>query len=573
MLILSFLRTGFSDIVDLREFNRHARFSVGDLSELLGDKTIRHVPVPVRLSENSSGFRYAECLVGGADLVFTDCNGVEIPSEVDYWDPNGESLVWVRLPELSKKTVFCCHYGRPDPLVRDPCAVWDEHVDDANSNPGPSRHRGKPSLWTSFITVSNAFNCVVDADPYRKIATLTVPSVEHVNTVGVFCGGEKMRRDGGFRWLVPANNDAVVAFAAETGYELDRNVVTEKIESVSEKLSVFPSVKRVVLPADGLKMEEIAEYPIEIPGCSGITSVDDGHYYVVQDHAEDGFSRLHPLTIEMNLHTGTIVRHQFGMPIRLADNTDSEDLAYDKTSGGLWVCDEVAKISEFGSDGEPTGRTVPLPEIQRVKKRQNKSIEALSMAEDGLVMWSANEEALVCDGESSEENIKVSTVVRLMRFSRTTPEADWVADGEWAYACDPCEGKSYAQSGLSGLCALPDGTVLVLEREVSRASWGRCRIYRVTPYALSKATDVSEVPSLLETAYAGVPKGIPLVDFTGSWLKVIVYEGIALGPKLKDGSRTVFLLSDGGLSKSVSFLTADTVSRIAVFRLSGLKED
>ena len=189
-------------------------------------------------------------------------------------------------------------------------------------------------------------------------------------------------------------------------------------------------------------------------------------------------------------------------------------------------------------------------------------------------MWTANEQALTCDGESSDGNTTVSTVVRLTRFTRATAQADWEAAGEWAYACDPCGGSNYAQSGLSGLCALPDGSLLALEREVSITTWGRCRIYRITTGALAAATEISDLPSLTEAdSYTPVAKGTRLVEINGVVLNIIVYEGIALGPILNDGSRAVYLVSDGGETKTVSFLTAKTVPKICALMLTGLPDE
>jgi hypothetical protein len=51
---------------------------------------------------------------------------------------------------------------------------------------------------------------------------------------------------------------------------------------------------------------------------------------------------------------------------------------------------------------------------------------------------------------------------------------------------------------------------------------------------------------------------------------MIVYEGICLGPRLSDGSLAVYLVSDGGATKTVGFLTATTVSRLCALKLSGL---
>mgnify|MGYP002521791996 FL=1 len=253
-------------------------------------------------------------------------------------------------------------------------------------------------------------------------------------------------------------------------------------------------------------------------------------------------------------------------------------MAFDPGSGALWVSDEATPtISEFGTSGSPTGRCAPVPAIQREKKRANRSLESLTISGDGLTMWTANEQALTCDGDASDGKAYVETVVRLTRFSRPTVAGDWTASGEWAYKCDASGTGGTVQSGLSGLCALPDGSILALEREVSVSTSGRCRIYRVTPEALASATEVSALAALdRNRAYKAIGKGTALVEFDNSRqsslteYKMIVYEGICLGPRLKDGSLGVYLVSDGGASKSQSLATAYTMSRLCALRLSGL---
>ena len=75
-----------------------------------------------------------------------------------------------------------------------------------------------------------------------------------------------------------------------------------------------------------------------------------------------------------------------------------------------------------------------------------------------------------------------------------------------------------------------------------------------------------------------VAKGSPLVSFTGTDLNnIIVYEGIALGPKLGDGSHSLILVSDGGATMTKIIgpisVTAKTVSRICALKLIGLPDD
>ena len=81
-----------------------------------GTTTLANFQALVKISESVGGFSYAQCAANyGADLWFTDSAGNVIPHEVDTWNTSGDSLVWVRLPELSPvaqgATSFTMHWG------------------------------------------------------------------------------------------------------------------------------------------------------------------------------------------------------------------------------------------------------------------------------------------------------------------------------------------------------------------------------------------------------------------------------------------------------------------------------
>ena len=67
-----------------------------------GAETLANFPALVVLGTNSiAGFDYAQLESEGTDLRFSDSTGtVELPYEIDTWNPAGDSLVWVRVPEL-----------------------------------------------------------------------------------------------------------------------------------------------------------------------------------------------------------------------------------------------------------------------------------------------------------------------------------------------------------------------------------------------------------------------------------------------------------------------------------------
>ena len=76
-----------------------------------GSETLPNFPVLVKLSADK-GFQYAKCkLEKGGDLRFADENGNLLSSEVDTWDPEGTSLVWVKVPALSKTATVFAYYG------------------------------------------------------------------------------------------------------------------------------------------------------------------------------------------------------------------------------------------------------------------------------------------------------------------------------------------------------------------------------------------------------------------------------------------------------------------------------
>ena len=76
-----------------------------------GGTTLTNFPVLVRLSENINGFKYAACAPDGADLSFVDSDAQPVPYEIDTWNPEGESLIWVVLPEFNAETKFRMFYS------------------------------------------------------------------------------------------------------------------------------------------------------------------------------------------------------------------------------------------------------------------------------------------------------------------------------------------------------------------------------------------------------------------------------------------------------------------------------
>ena len=81
----------------------------------------------VRLSESKPHFHYADCGEKGADIRFTLPDGTLLAHEVDTWDTNGESLIWVNITNLTAATKFRMYWkprsGATLPEV-DPRLTW-----------------------------------------------------------------------------------------------------------------------------------------------------------------------------------------------------------------------------------------------------------------------------------------------------------------------------------------------------------------------------------------------------------------------------------------------------------------
>ena len=104
-----------------------------------GTEVLTNVPVLVRLSTVISGFSYADFAdANGGDMVFCDeGESVVYPHEIDEWHVGGESLVWVKLPQMANGTRFKMAYGgalgdRALPsheVWRDYAGVWHMNED------------------------------------------------------------------------------------------------------------------------------------------------------------------------------------------------------------------------------------------------------------------------------------------------------------------------------------------------------------------------------------------------------------------------------------------------------------
>ena len=306
------------------------------------------------------------------------------------------------------------------------------------------------------------------------------------------------------------------------------------------------------------------------PGLSGLTRVGGDTYFTVCD--KGGW--LHQLTIRVDRVSGAITGCVFGLSVKLEGKgkLDFESVAWDDANRWVWIGDELdCSIRAFLPVTGKKARELDVPAVYDAF-RYNRGFEALSIRANGLEMWACNEDALCRSDAVNKKGPPVDdgprttrahgSTVRIQKFARATPRSDWKPAGQWAYRTDPIGGGNFAgkaRSGVAEMCCLDDGTVLVLEREISVKGGGflpvpsfRCRIYQVD---FTGATDVSEMSSLNGATYKPVAKKAVFDQNTG----FAMYEGMCLGPLLADGSRSLLMISDGD---------AGAVSRLYALKLS-----
>ena len=133
-------------------FDKGALFTVAGYT---GASPLSGFPVLVRIKVNSpAGFFYTDLhsQTDGADIAFVDMEGNGLPFEIDTWDPNGTSLIWVRLPTMTNGTQFVMCWGSAesgkavcaDSPFADYVGVW--HMSEANGAIADSSGHGRDAV-------------------------------------------------------------------------------------------------------------------------------------------------------------------------------------------------------------------------------------------------------------------------------------------------------------------------------------------------------------------------------------------------------------------------------------------
>ena len=196
----------------------------------------------------------------------------------------------------------------------------------------------------------------------------------------------------------------------------------------------------------------------------------------------------------------------------------------------------------------------------------NYNFESLAFDSVHQYLWTIPESTLRKDGQPATPQNGLANQLRLMRLNwgkikedsnkeeyseQVNSKKDSRYMTTYAYQMDQPSTHKKADiyvMGVSELCALPDGQLLVLEREafipkIKIGAFCKCKLYQINPLNSEefsmKENFSSDIPFLKKRLLVEWKTGLSL-----SKRSFANYEGMCLGPKLEDGSQVVILLSD-----------------------------
>lgn len=217
-------------------------------------------------------------------------------------------------------------------------------------------------------------------------------------------------------------------------------------------------------------------------------------------------------------------------------------------------------IRRMSRDGIPLARTAAPPALAfhddgATGARKNATIEGLSWSVDGRFLWFSMEWPLVQDGPIP--SVAEGGLTRLTRLDRAG-----AVSAQYAYPVDPVQTASAVgvnDNGVSEILALDAHRLLVLERSAAKGRDGRYG-YHIRLYLadVARAQDVSRIASLRAQPVRAADKRL-LLNFDSLGIRVDNLEGLAWGPRLRDGARTLVLVSDDNYDDN-------QINQILVFR-------
>lgn len=310
-------------------------------------------------------------------------------------------------------------------------------------------------------------------------------------------------------------------------------MITSKLRLLGIALLLVP----LTLLAQEVILHKQKAFPktVSAGNYSGITWLGGSKYAIANDKSPT--AGFHLMTIITDSITGELlsVREDTfltsGMP-----NRDEEGICYVTHTQTVFVCgEEDQEILEYNLQGQLTGRKLNIPEIFKTAY-SNSGFEALTYQANTHRFWTTSENTLKADGKKPTIQRKIKNRLRLQSFGD-----DLQPKEQYWYESDSTltrKHKGRSILGVSGMAALKDGRIIVLERELyipkkQIGSYSQIKLYLVDP---SQQQPGEVLRKTLLTEFR-TKMNLKRRDFAN-------YEGVCVGPRLADGRHLLILVSD-----------------------------
>lgn len=294
----------------------------------------------------------------------------------------------------------------------------------------------------------------------------------------------------------------------------------------------------IQVPAQEVRVNKQHKFPKTVPAgnYSGITWLGGDRYAVANDKSPT--AGFHVMTILTDTKTGDIkdVKNEGFMTMSDKPNRDEEGICYVAPTNTVFVSSESdGQIIEYTLVGQQTGRKLNIPS-EFTTTRSNCGFEALTYNASTHRFWTTTENTLKQDGAKPNIKKKIANLLRLQSFGEDLQPKEqywYLSDSS---AVESLEGKSIL--GVSGLTALDNGQIIVLEREIRETpkyigSFVHVKLYLVNP-SLQNPGDLLQKKLITEFR---THINLKNQNFAN-------YEGICMGPKTEDGRQILLMVAD-----------------------------
>ncbi|MDJ0598682.1 MAG: esterase-like activity of phytase family protein [Crocosphaera sp.] len=348
----------------------------------------------------------------------------------------------------------------------------------------------------------------------------------------------------------------------------------DTIPQIQAEERLFPQVSLEFLDKYEIPSQIFRETPIG--GLSAITydRQADRFYALSDDRSQQAPARFYTLKIDIasnneqsskiqgvKVENVTFLQDETGQTY-LSQTIDPEGISL-SPRGTVFVSSEgVPKdeinpfIGEFNPNTGQLQQQIPLPQRYLIPTdpeseprgvEENLGFEPLTVSatstlkDDPFRLFTATEASLKQDTASTPP---LNIPVRLLHYV-ISPVGPPVVVAEHLYLLDETP-KGAIANGLTELLALPrEGSWLSLERTFGMFGFG-AKLFQVVNSAASETSTIASFQEGIE-GIKPLRKKL-LLDLETLDIELDNLEGMTLGPRLKDGSQTLFLISDNNFN-------------------------